>query len=119
MATNKSNAAGAKLSAAQFRSAKKLPIGDDFVLVKISNAIEAHVKPSDQAVVLVSKAGAALRSPGISRGSVFRGATPQKVFAYSAAPDDAGMLVREAQDGTRQVGKIGADGRFRVLRNLV
>jgi hypothetical protein len=116
MANSKSKVAAPKLSAAQWRSAKKLPIGADFVLVKIGNAIEAQVKPADQAAVLVYKAGVALRSPGISRGSVFRGSAPQKVFAYSVAPGDAGMLVREAQDGTKQLGKIGADGRFRVSR---
>lgn len=116
MANTKLKITATKLSAAQWRSAKKLPIGADFVLVKIGNAIETHVKPADQAAVLVSKAGVALRSPGISRGSVFRGAAPQKVFAYSVAPGDTGMLVRESQDGTKQLGKIGADGRFRVSR---
>lgn len=116
MANSKSKVPAPKLSATQWRSAKKLSLGADFVLVKIGNAIEAQVKPADQAAVLVSKAGVALRSPGISRGSVFRGSAPQKVFAYSVAPGDTGMLVREAQDGTKQLGKIGADGRFRVSR---
>ena len=118
MAKNKTKAVMNKFSAAQWRSAEKLPIGADFVLVKIGNAIDVQVRPSDQAAALVSKAGVALRSPGISRDSVFRGAAPRKVFAYSAAPGDAGMLVREAQDGTKQLGKIGADGRFRVSRKI-
>lgn len=118
MANTKLKTSAPKLSAAQWRAAEKLPIGADFVLVKIGNAIEGQVRPADQAAVLVSKAGVALRSPGISRGSVFRGAAPQKVFAYSVAPGDAGLLVREAEDGTKQLGKIGADGRFRVSRKI-
>lgn len=116
MTTNKPKVSAGKLSAAQWRSAEKFALGDDFVLVKIGNSVEAHLKPSDEATVLVTKAAVALKSPGISRESVFRGAKPQKVFAYSALPEDSSMLVREAQDGTRQIGKIGADGRFRVSR---
>ena len=106
------------MSAAQFRSAKKLPIGNDFVLMRIGNSVNIKVKPADKAEALVSKAAAALKSPGIARGAVFRGANPQRVFAYSVFPGDSSMLMREASDGTRLVGKIGADGRFRASRKV-
>lgn len=119
MTTNRPKASTTvTLSAAQFRSAKKLPIGDDFVLMRIGNNVKAKVKAEDKAEVLVGKAAAALKSPGIARGAVFRGANPQKVFAYSALPGDSNMLTREASDGTRLVGKIGADGRFRASRKV-
>lgn len=116
MATNKPKSQNHVLSAAQFRSARKLPLGDGFVLVKVGNSIDVAVRPSDEASQLVSKAGAALRTPGIRRDAVFRGATPQKVFAYSALPGDSRMLVREAQDGSKKVGTIGPDGKFRASR---
>ena len=117
MATNKpKSSTAAILSAAQLRTAKKLPIGNDFVLVNIGHSIEAKVRPGDKAEVLVGKAAAALKSPGIARGAVFRGAKPQKVFAYSAFSGDSSMLVRESSDGTRLVGKIGANGKFRPSR---
>ena len=117
MATNKSKASTTvTLSAEQLRTAKKFPIGSDFVLVKIGNSINTKVKAGDKAEVLVVKAAAALKSPGIARGAVFRGEKPQKVFAYSALPGDSRMLVRESSDGTRLVGKISAEGKFRASR---
>lgn len=116
MATNKFKSA---TPAAQLRAAKKVPLGDGFVLLKIGDAnLDAAVKPEDKAEVLVGKAGAALKSPGIARNVVFRGATPQKVFAYSAMPGDSNLIVRESVDGNRTFGKIGADGRFHPSRKL-
>ncbi len=105
-----------KMSAGQWRAAKKVSLGEDFVLVKIGNSIEANVKPGEKAVVLMSKAASALKSPGIARQTVFRGAVPNKVYAYSALPTDASKLVRESADGRVQIGRIDADGKFRILR---
>lgn len=120
MATNKPKAGQAQLSNAQIRHAKKSPIGDGFVLLQFGDDNDAVLRPADEAPVLVNKAAVALRSPGIARTSVFRGATvhQKKVFAYSAHPIDSSMLIREAEDGTQEVGKIGADGRFRISRKL-
>lgn len=120
MATNKFNARQTQLSVAQLRNAKKLPIGNGFVLLKIGDDNEAAVRPSEEAPALVNKAAVALRSPGIARTSVFRSAAAhqKKVFAYSAHPVESNMLIREAEDGTQEVGKIGADGRFRISRKV-
>lgn len=121
MATNKLKAWQTQLSAAQIRHAKKLPIGDGFVLLKIGDDNDAVVPPAEEALALVNKAAVALRSPGIARTSVFRSAVAhqRKVFAYSAHPVDSSMLIREAEDGTQDVGRIGADGRFRVSRKAM
>ncbi len=118
MATNKLKTRQAQLSLAQLRHAKKVHIGDAFVLVRIGEENDSVVRPGEEALALVNKAAAALRSPGIARKSVFRSAFAhqKKVFAYSAHPVDSSMLIREAEDGTQEVGKIGADGRFRVSR---
>jgi hypothetical protein len=121
MALNKPKSGQSELSAAQLRVAKKLPIGDGFVLLMIGEGDEAQVRPGDEAPTLVNKAAVALRSPGIARTSVFRSAAAQqkKVFAYSTHPVDSSMLVREAEDGSQEVGKIGADGRFRISRKVM
>ncbi|MDM4768265.1 hypothetical protein [Pelomonas sp. SE-A7] len=118
---NKPKAGKQSLSVAQFRDAKKLPIGDGFVLLMLNEGEEAQVRPGDEAPTLVSKAAVALRSPGIARTSVFRNAAAhqKRVFAYSAHPADSSMLIREAEDGTQEVGKFGADGRFRISRKAM
>lgn len=116
MATSKPRVSTPQQSTAQWRSPKQTSVGTDFVLAKIGEVIVAGTKPTEQAAMLVAKVGRAMRSPGIPRGSVFRGAQPQKVFAFSAVPGDTRMLVREAEDGAKVLGKIGADGRFRVMR---
>lgn len=106
---------------AQLRHAKQVRIGDAFVLVKISEENDSVVRPAEEARALINKAAAALRSPGIARKSVFHSAAAHqnKVFAYSAHPADSSMLIREAEDGTQDVGRIGADGRFRVSRKAI
>lgn len=121
MATNKPKAGQAKLTVAQLRHANQLPIGDRFVLLRIRDNDEADVRPGEEAPTLVNKAAVALRSPGVARTSVFRSAVAhqKKVFAYSAHPADSSMLIREAEDGTQEVGKIGADGRFRISRKAM
>ncbi|MEW6704969.1 MAG: hypothetical protein AB1430_08975 [Pseudomonadota bacterium] len=60
--------------------------------------------------MLVSKAGRALRKPGIERGAVFKqGKT--RVFAFSVDPTDPTRVIREAEDGSRQIGRL-VNGRF-------
>ena len=115
MATNKPKfPATAKLSSTRLLAAKQLPLGNDFVLLNLSGKTTRAVKASEQAQVLVTKAALALKSPGIPRAAVFRGAKPQKVFAYSALLEDSSKVVRESADGTRRIGTIGADGKFRL-----
>lgn len=121
MATNNSKVRRPRLSVAQLRAADSLPIGDGFVLLKLSEDHDTVVLPGEEAPTLVNKAAVALRSPGIARDSVFRTSAAQqkKVFAYSAHPVDSSMLIREAEDGTKDVGRIGSDGRFRISRKPV
>ena len=122
MATHKIKTGNAQISAAQLRQARKsLPIGADFVLLMLREGAGVQVRPGDEASTLLKKAAVALRSPGIARASVFRGvaAHQKKVFAYSTHPADSNLLIREAEDGTREVGKIGADGRFRISRKPI
>lgn len=117
MATKKPNPERVQLSTAQLRLAKKVTLGKSFVLLKIGGDSDSAVPAAQAAPALVNKAAVALRSPGIARTRIFGSAAKlQKVFAYSAHPVDASMLIREAEDGTQEVGKIGADGRFRVSR---
>ena len=78
-----------------------------------SGRIVANEKEGAQ--FLVKKVGAALGKPGISRGAVFRGANPEKVFAYSVVPDDPTRVIRQTMDGTRVEGRLGKDGRFRAF----
>jgi len=118
MATKKPNPERVQLSTAQLRLAKKVTLGKSFVLLKIGGDSDSAVPAAQAAPALVNKAAVALRSPGIARTRIFGSAAKlqKKVFAYSAHPVDASMLIREAEDGTQEVGKIGADGRFRVSR---
>jgi hypothetical protein len=74
---------------------------------------EFKLRRGEDAATLIKKLARALSKPGLPRKSVFRG-NLKKVFAYSAHPTNASLLVREAADGTQVVGKIGANGRFRI-----
>lgn len=93
-------------------------IGDHFVLVHIGDSKRAAVRPADKAAVLVGKAARALKKPGIDKAVVFRGAKPEKVFAYSVYPADTSRVIRESADGKRSVGRLGMDGRFRASRKV-
>lgn len=95
-----------------------MPLGDDFLLVKIGNSVETSPKLGEDALGLFGKAAAALKKPGIARNAVFRGSVPSKVYAYSAFPSDSSKLIRETSDGKRQIVKISADGKFRILKKL-
>jgi len=115
MASKQEKVASKKLSATnQLHAGKKLAIGKDFVLVRLNGAPGGTVRPADKAKVLVGKAAVALKKPGIDKSSVFRGAKPQKVFAYSVLSGDTSKVVRESADGTRLVGRLGLDGKFRA-----
>ncbi len=107
----------AALSATQFRNAKQLPLGNGFVLVQVANGQYGRVVPAaDNAQALVAKAAAALKRPGIDKSSVFRGAKPDKVFAYSVLPSDTTKVVRESSDGSKRIGRLGVNGRFKALK---
>jgi hypothetical protein len=60
----------------------------------------------------LAKTGRALAKPGISKASVFRGAS-KKVFAYSIYSKDPSKIVRQAADGTKTIGRV-VDGKFRA-----
>jgi len=111
--TVKPNARTGMLETAGLRGKR---IGDHFVLVPIGDSKKAAVRPADKAAVLVGKAARALRKPGIDKTVVFRGAKPEKIFAYSVYPGDTSRVIRESVDGKRSVGRLGTDGRFRASR---
>ena len=88
-------------------------IGGHFVLVKTSKSSPAAKAPTGESARLLAAAGSALSRPGISRSSVF-GSGRKNVFAYSLDPKDPTRFIREAQDGTRRIGKM-VNGKFKVL----
>lgn len=87
----------------------------EIVLLRVGRGMRLlkSTKPSDSAEVMVPKLGKALRKPGISKQAVFRGRTPERIFAYSVLPRDVTKIVREAADGTRTVGRV-VGGKFRA-----
>jgi hypothetical protein len=88
-------------------------VGKNFVLVKTSRSSAAAKPPKDESSRLLAVAGRALARPGISRDSVF-GNGHKNVYAYSLDPQDPTRFIREAQDGTRRIGKM-VNGKFKVL----
>lgn len=115
MTTGKdSKARPSKISATQLRAAKTL--GEDFLMVRVSaTPSRGPVPAAERAKALVTKAAVAMKTPGIDKASVFRGAKAKQVYAYSVLPSDVTKVVRESADGVRHIGRFGADGRFRVL----
>lgn len=109
----KKSATGAKVIRLR---GKALPAFDkEVVLVRVGKTRRPprSVSRSDEAEVIVRKLGKALSKPGISKQVVFRTHTSEKVFAYSAYPEDVTKVVREAADGTRTVGRV-VGRRFRA-----
>lgn len=70
-----------------------------------------EVPENDRATVLVAKAGAALRKPGIGRDVVFRDKRTGVIFSYSTYPADPTKVVRESADGTKRIGRL-VNGKF-------
>ncbi len=95
---------------------KSMTVGDDLVLVRTAQPKKrvASTRAADRATVLVHKVANALQKPGILKSAVFRGSNSTKIFAYSVDPTDPSRVIREAADGTRRVGRLGADGKFKV-----
>ena len=95
---------------------KSMTVGDDLVLVRTGQPKKRVVstRAADRARVLVHKVANALQKPGIQKSAVFRGANSTKIFAYSVDPTDPSRVIRESADGTRRVGRLGPDGKFRV-----
>lgn len=95
---------------------KSMTVGDDLVLVRTGEPkkVAANTRAADRATVLVSKVATALQKPGIHKNAVFRGANSTKIFAYSVDPADPTKVIRESADGTRRVGRLGTDGKFKV-----
>jgi hypothetical protein len=95
---------------------KSMTVGDDLVLVRTGQPKKRVVstRAADRARVLVHKVANALQKPGIQKSAVFRGSNSTKIFAYSVDPTDPSRVIRESADGTRRVGRLGPDGKFRV-----
>jgi hypothetical protein len=96
-------------------------LGTRFVLVRVgSKALgrEAEVQPGDTASVLVTKAGQALKKPGIPKQAVFGHGNRSGIYAYSVYPADPTKIVREAADGSRTVGRL-VNGRFQALKSKI
>ena len=95
---------------------KSMTVGEDLVLVRTGQPKKRVVstRAADRARVLVHKVANALQKPGIQKSAVFRGSNSTKIFAYSVDPTDPSRVIRESADGTRRVGRLGPDGKFRV-----
>lgn len=87
-------------------------LGDRFFLVRVGASTKKASAPreGEAATVLVTRAGQALKKPGIGRETVFKpGRAP--VFAFSVDPSDPSRVIREAADGSRKTGRL-VNGRF-------
>lgn len=84
-----------------------------FLLVKTSRSRTLPKVPEGESARVLAAAGRALARPGISRASVF-GTGHKNVYAYSLDPKDPTRFIREAEDGTRRLGRM-VNGKFKVL----
>ncbi|MES2887070.1 MAG: hypothetical protein V4739_03570 [Pseudomonadota bacterium] len=89
--------------------------GGGMTMVRTGEATQSAVPLGDQATVLVTKAGRALKKPGIDRSVIFRSQAGNDVFSYSVFPGDPSKVVREAADGTVTVGRL-VGGKFRAIK---
>lgn len=93
-------------------------LGAHFVLVRVGGKAggqKQEVRPGDTASVLVTKAGQALKKPGIPKQAVFGSRDRSGVYAYSVYPADPSKIVREASDGSRTIGRL-VNGKFQALK---
>jgi hypothetical protein len=88
-------------------------VAGHFVLVKTRKTSPHNKVLQNESASLLLAAGRALARPGISRNSVF-GIGHKKVYAYSLDPNDPTRIIREAQDGTRHIGRMVKD-KFKAL----
>jgi len=65
-------------------------------------------REEERASNLVPKIARAFREPGAEREALFRKLRPTRmtVYAYSIDPTDVTRIVREAEDGSKTVGRI-------------
>jgi len=65
-------------------------------------------REEERASNLVPKIGRALRKSGIDRDVLFQKLRPTRmtVYAYSIDPTDVTRIVREAEDGSKTVGRL-------------
>jgi hypothetical protein len=86
----------------------------DLYLLRLGNSKPRRdARPQELASSMLVKLGRAINKPGIDRENIFRGASGQVVYAYSAHPQDPDLIVREDASGARAVGRM-VDGHFRV-----
>ena len=76
-----------------------------FLLVKTSRSRTLPKVPEGESARVLAAAGRALARPGISRASV---------FGTGLDPKDPTRFIREAEDGTRRLGRM-VNGKFKVL----
>lgn len=89
-------------------------LGEQFFLVRVGPKRAASARTDEAATVLVTRAGQALKKPGIGREAVFKpGRAP--IFAFSVDPADPSRVIREAADGSRQTGRL-VNGRFHPVK---
>jgi hypothetical protein len=72
------------------------------------------VRPEDKKTLVLGIV-AATRKAGVDRSVVFGSGTSKKVYAYSVLPSDPSKIVREAEDGSRIIGRV-RNGQIRALR---
>jgi len=88
---------------------KRMPrFGDDFVLIRTGRfkSAKKSTLPSEEARILVRRAGEALAKPGISQAKKHR-------TLYSVDPHNPSRIVRKTADGRITVGRLVGD-RFRI-----
>jgi len=113
MATSQKQSSGRTPKAGGMVTGRSVVVlGRGMELVKVGRSSKPTVRRGDNATALVQKVAKALKKPGIDKSVVFRGPNPEKVYAYSAYPQDPTRIVRISSNGTRVVGRM-VSGKFR------
>jgi hypothetical protein len=90
-------------------SSRKAKAQDRVVFVK------GRAVPKEDGKSLLTGIVMATRKAGIDRSVVFRSGSPRRVYAYAVLPSDPSKIVREAEDGTRIIGRV-RNGQFRAVK---
>ena len=112
----KSNVVRRTAASVRLRGEAVPSVGAGLVIVRTDPLRQAARKSAttDQARVVVAKAGRALNSPGFNKKKVvFGGVADRKVFAYSILPSDPTKVIRESADGKRSIGRL-VNGKFKA-----
>lgn len=99
-----------KVRVASGSPSKKTKIAERFFVVRAP-----AIRQEDSKSLLCGIVNAT-RKAGIDSSVVFGSGTTKKVYAYSVLPSDPSKIVREAEDGTRTVGRVH-NGQFRAIKS--